>query len=82
MRLFRIVSDASSFISDTTSFIETLADTRALSFGASLTTANTGVSPSAWTKEAVHNGIGLNRINRREKRNVTAYLHGLFKSSP
>ncbi len=48
MRLFKIVSDASSFICDTTSFIETFADTRALSLGASLTTANTGVSPSAW----------------------------------
>jgi hypothetical protein len=79
--LFKIVSDASSFISDTASFTETFADTRALSFGTSLTTAKPRSSPSAWTTGAVHIAMEPISISRRETRDVIAYFLGMYNSS-
>src|SRR5262245_27772658 len=74
MRLFRIVSDASSFISDTESFTETLAATRALSLGTSLTTAKPRTSLSAWPAAAVPIARRPNSISKKDKRDTIAYL--------
>jgi hypothetical protein len=69
-----MASDASSFISDTASFTETFANTRALSFGTSFTTAKPRVSPSAWTKKTDPIPINPNNIRRKDRREVIAYL--------
>src|SRR5688572_17918814 len=74
IKLLMIVSDAISFISDTTSFTETLAETRALSFGISLTTANPRISPSACARYAGPIPMRPNHIRRKDRREVITYL--------